>query len=471
MSYGVKLRVWGDYASFNRPEMKVERVTYEVMTPSAARGILEAIHWKPGMRWVIDAIHVLRPIRFTPVRRNEISTKIPTKGALGLAMKGRPAALGIAVEEYCQQRAAIVLRDVAYGIAAHVVVLRPDAGPDGQPLEHPEAKHLETFRRRAAKGQCFHQPYLGTREFPAAFELVDSFPQGPDELRGQTPVQSEDIRQKLEVFLRALREGVQRYADVDSDGMHTKYFVLALAPNAARLAVRLFLQGTVRDLLENLRRHYRDMGVEHQYGEGSKHPDPEFPPAWLLLRQTARDPDGIPPILAGPLLRAILTGSRYPDALYSAVIRRLAADRTVNYLRACIIRGYLVRNQNWEVSMSLDKERTDPAYRAGRLFAALEKTQADALGTVNASIRERFYSAASATPRSVFPRLLRTYQHHLANLEGGRKVNRERLVQEIVDPLVEFPAHLDLAEQGLFALGYYHQMNEFSRPRDAATQK
>lgn len=185
MSYGVKLRVWGDYASFNRPEMKVERVTYEVMTPSAARGILEAIHWKPGMRWVIDAIHVLRPIRFTPVRRNEISTKIPTKGALGLAMKGRPAALGIAVEEFRQQRAAIVLRDVAYGIAAHVVVLRPDAGPDGQPLQHPEGKHLETFRRRAAKGQCFHQPYLGTREFPAAFELVDGFPQCPDELRGQ----------------------------------------------------------------------------------------------------------------------------------------------------------------------------------------------------------------------------------------------------------------------------------------------
>jgi CRISPR-associated protein Csd1 len=119
--------------------------------------------------------------------------------------------------------------------------------------------------------------------------------------------------------------------------------------------------------------------------------------------------------------------------------------------------------------MSLDKERSDPAYRTGRLFAALEKTQADALGTVNASIRERFYSAASATPGNVFPRLLRTYQHHLAKLEGGRKVNREKLVQEIVDPLAEFPAHLGLAEQGLFALGYYHQMNDFYRRKDTET--
>ena len=113
--------------------------------------------------------------------------------------------------------------------------------------------------------------------------------------------------------------------------------------------------------------------------------------------------------------------------------------------------------------MSLDTERSDPAYRLGRLFAALEKTQIDALGTVGASIRDRFYSAASATPGSVFPRLLRTYQHHLANpkLEKGRKVNREKLVQEILGPLQEFTAHLNIQEQGIFAIGYYHQMRDF----------
>ena len=184
MAYGIKLKVWGDYASFNRPEMKVERVSYDVMTPSAARGILEAIHWKPGMKWSVDEIHVLAPIRFTHVRRNEVSGTIATQG-IAAAMRGELVELGIAVEEHRQQRAAMILRDVCYGIAAHVEIIRPDSGPDGNPLVNPEAKHLESFKRRAAKGQFFHQPYLGTREFPASFELIEDFPSCPDELCGE----------------------------------------------------------------------------------------------------------------------------------------------------------------------------------------------------------------------------------------------------------------------------------------------
>ena len=109
--------------------------------------------------------------------------------------------------------------------------------------------------------------------------------------------------------------------------------------------------------------------------------------------------------------------------------------------------------------MGLDEDRTEPAYRLGRLFAALEKTQGDALGKVNATIRDRFYSSASATPGTVFPRLLRTYQHHLANMKRG-KIGREILVREILEPLSSFPAHLNLTDQGLFALGYYHQMRD-----------
>ena len=120
--------------------------------------------------------------------------------------------------------------------------------------------------------------------------------------------------------------------------------------------------------------------------------------------------------------------------------------------------------------MSLDIERSDPAYRLGRLFAALEKTQGDALGNVIATIRDRFYGAASSTPRSVFPRLLRTYQHHLGKLEGGQKINREKLVQEIIGPLVNFPAHLSLADQGLFAIGYYHQMQKFYQKKEDRDQ-
>lgn len=181
MAYGIMLEVWGDYAAFNRPEMKVERVSYDVMTPSAARGILEAIYWKPEMRWVVDEIHVLRPIRFTQIRRNEISSKIPVKGAGGVmkAMKDGSGSLGLDIQSARQQRAALVLKDVRYGIAAHVEPLGTNDGPS------PEAKHLEMFKRRASRGQYFHHPYLGVREFPAHFRLVDEFPAAPEELQGE----------------------------------------------------------------------------------------------------------------------------------------------------------------------------------------------------------------------------------------------------------------------------------------------
>lgn len=184
MSYGIRLHVWGEYAAFNRPEMKVERVSYDVMTPSAARGILEAIYWKPQMCWVVDRIHVLNPIRFTHVRRNEISGKVSIKGNAGVnaAMKNGEGRLGIAVDEQRQQRAAMILRDVSYGIEAHIE-LRSRSESDGTTLENPEAKHIDQFNRRAKRGQYFHHPYLGVREFPAFFALVDEFPACPDELR------------------------------------------------------------------------------------------------------------------------------------------------------------------------------------------------------------------------------------------------------------------------------------------------
>lgn len=277
--------------------------------------------------------------------------------------------------------------------------------------------------------------------------------------------QDEVTLKKLSVFLEGLRNGIEKCPEL-ADDESSRFCLLLLSPNAARIVVRRFLNGSVAYLINNLRRHYRDMGIERQYGEGTKHPDPEFPPIWLLERQTARDTDGIPPILNAPLTQAIIAGTRYPDGLYTAVIRRILADRVINYPRACIIKGHLMRNRNMEVSMSLDKTRKDPAYRAGRLFAALEKTQADALGDVNASIRDRFYGAASATPQSVFPRLMRMYSHHLGKLSPGLKISREKLMQEIVDDLADFPSHFNLAEQGLFAIGYYHQRNDFFRPQN-----
>ncbi len=170
MGYGIRLKVWGDYACFTRPEMKVERVSYDVITPSAARGIIEAIYWKPAIRWVIDRIHVLNEIRFDNVRRNEIEGKI-SAATVKKAMKGTPVALYQNANDNRQQRATLLLRDVSYVVEAHFE-MTSQAGPGDTP-----DKHYNIVVRRARRGQCFHHPYLGCREFSAHFELVeDSLP-------------------------------------------------------------------------------------------------------------------------------------------------------------------------------------------------------------------------------------------------------------------------------------------------------
>ena len=163
MSFGIKLHVWGDHACFTRPEMKAERVSYDVITPSAARGILEAIYWKPQIRWVIERIQVLNPIRFTHIRRNEIGRKMPAPSRA--AMSGDDAShLGVLIEDERQQRASLILRDVAYVLQARIELLDP---------AEPIGKHLDIFNRRARRGQYFHHPYFGTREFPTSFTLVE----------------------------------------------------------------------------------------------------------------------------------------------------------------------------------------------------------------------------------------------------------------------------------------------------------
>jgi CRISPR-associated protein Cas5d len=164
VAFGVKVRCWGDWACFTRPEMKVERVSYDAMTPSAARGVLEAIYWKPEIRWVVDRITVLRPIRFSSVRRNEVDEKIPETTARR-AMSGGSAVLQQVITEARQQRAALLLRDVDYIIDAHFAI---QSGPENA------GKHLEQFQRRARRGACFTQPYLGCREFAAYFRLLEA---------------------------------------------------------------------------------------------------------------------------------------------------------------------------------------------------------------------------------------------------------------------------------------------------------
>jgi CRISPR-associated protein Cas5d len=167
MGFGIRLHVWGDRACFTRPEMKVERVSYDVITPSAARGILEAIHWKPAIRWHVDRIHVLKPICFESIRRNEVGGKLSAASVAKAMKAGSTAGLATYVDEGRQQRAATVLRNVAYVIEAHFE-LTASAGADDS-----VGKHLDIFNRRARRGQCFHMPCLGVREFPASFALLE----------------------------------------------------------------------------------------------------------------------------------------------------------------------------------------------------------------------------------------------------------------------------------------------------------
>ncbi|MBF0305450.1 MAG: type I-C CRISPR-associated protein Cas5 [Alphaproteobacteria bacterium] len=171
MSYGIKLIVSGERACFTRPEMKSERVSYDVITPSAARGIIEAIHWKPAIRWRIDRIRVLNPIRFENVRRNELGTKM-SRSTAAAAMRGR-GRLETWIEEDRQQRVSTILRDVQYVVEAHFqMTARAEDGDN-------PAKHLEMVTRRARAGQCFQQPCLGAREFPARIALLEGAPPEP----------------------------------------------------------------------------------------------------------------------------------------------------------------------------------------------------------------------------------------------------------------------------------------------------
>ncbi|MEG1716840.1 MAG: type I-C CRISPR-associated protein Cas5c, partial [Lachnospiraceae bacterium] len=166
MGYGIKLEVWGDYALFTRPEMKVERVSYDVLTPSAARGLVEAIYWKPAIKWVIDKISVCNPIMFTNIRRNEVSSKILASSVKSV-MNGKKADLYIDTTADRQQRAAMVLKNVRYIIEAHFELT--DLAGEGDTKE----KHYNIILRRIRKGQCYHMPCFGCREFIAYFKEAE----------------------------------------------------------------------------------------------------------------------------------------------------------------------------------------------------------------------------------------------------------------------------------------------------------
>lgn len=165
MSYGMRIECWGNYACFTRPEMKVERVSYDMMTPSAARGLMESIFWHPGLRYVVDEIDLMRPVSYTNIRRNEIKSKVSGMAAINGAKNHQN--LYLYTKDDIQQRAAMVLKDVRYVIHLHFEMTDKANASDNP------GKFKEMLCRRARKGQCYHQPYLGCREFPAGFRLIE----------------------------------------------------------------------------------------------------------------------------------------------------------------------------------------------------------------------------------------------------------------------------------------------------------
>lgn len=266
--------------------------------------------------------------------------------------------------------------------------------------------------------------------------------------------------QNVQKFLEAVRMG-ELPNDIERD-KDLKFYILGLALNKARLALRFWHICSVAELMARFRDHFNNLEMEHS------EKDIEFPGVWNLLKETARESKDISPVLGGALTRSILTGGRYPQNLYQGVIGRIRADQRVNYLRASILKAVLQRNFNKEVPMSLDTERRETAYLLGRLFAVLEKAQLDALGKVNSTIKDRFFSAASATPASVFPRLLRLSQHHIEKAEYGHMSDRR--IADIMEYVNVFPPHMNLQDQGLFAIAYYHQKNALYRKNENKTQ-
>lgn len=288
----------------------------------------------------------------------------------------------------------------------------------------------------------------------------------------EEPLGVEETEDHLKKLFQKLVAGLPMEdfsGEVDKD---VRFYILGLAPNAARLAVRFFHTDSYGNILANLRRHYLDLEIE-------KAPfDPEQLSLRKLLLETVspKTKEAVAsPLLAGAVLRAICMGQSYPALLYQSVIVRIRAERQVPYAKAAIIKAYLLRSSHYkeykeELKVSLSEESKNKAYILGRLFAVLEKAQLDANPGINTTIKDRYFTSACATPANAFPVILRLHQHHIAKIKrdkekAGFAYANERRVQDLMDKLEvgpeTYPRHLSLADQGIFILGYYHQQKAF----------
>ncbi len=245
------------------------------------------------------------------------------------------------------------------------------------------------------------------------------------------------------------------------------FYILGLSPNAARLSVRFWLPTTADRVKDGLRQYFNEIALVAK-------DKPLHPRLKAALRTLALEGDiqkHLSPLLEGQMLQSIFSGARYPQTLLATALRRMAAERNLPHLRAALIKAYLIRNCNKEIPMSLNENHPDEAYHLGRLFAVLEKTQEEAMPGINATIRDRYFGAASTRPATVFSNLVKLHIHHLGKLENrGRAVNLERLVTDIVSRLSGYPSTLSLENQGLFSIGYYHQRQKLYEKADKSKE-
>jgi CRISPR-associated protein Csd1 len=288
------------------------------------------------------------------------------------------------------------------------------------------------------------------------------------------PEDQERVRQARH-FVTQLRDGVAESDAIDEESQ-TKFYLLGLSPNASRISVRLWIEADVSELKRRLGQHLRDIELFY--------PREDLPlTVRRIVAATGRaetDPKGrlkgfdtgaVSPQLAGDLARSVLTGGAYPQSLLSTMLRRIRSDGEVHYsrvaaIKACLVRNSRLRGNPLEVSVKLDPNQSEAAYNTGRLFALLEKIQTDSAGgELNSTIKDRYFSSASATPSLVFPRLFRLSQHHLAKLERGSRIFYERRLGEVMTKLDGFPGHLALEDQGKFVIGYFHQRQDLYTSR------
>jgi CRISPR-associated protein Csd1 len=288
-------------------------------------------------------------------------------------------------------------------------------------------------------------------------------------LPSEEPVAEEDqerVRQ-AKLLLTQLRDGTGA-TEVESDGQLTRFFLLGLSPNASRISVRFWVEADAATLQKLLGQHLRDVALDYAK-------DDQLLTLRRIVAATGRwddrkskfNTENVSPQLAGDLARSVLTGAAYPQSLLATILRRIHSDGEVAYARvaaikACLVRNSRLRGNPLEVSRMLDKNNDDAAYCCGCAFALLEMIQKDSVeGELNRTIKDSYFTAASTTPSLVFPRLCRLSQHHLAKLDTGLRIHRERQFGEVINKLRNtFPRLLSLDDQGKFVIGYFHQRQD-----------